>query len=210
MGRRLITLLRWTLRRLENAAPSEAVEAHASKAPDYPWYTVVQGDDLEQGDILESCPVFVPPADLDVTINTPNLVFEWQERDLIVMTQSCDLGKGHEGKTEDVLLCAVWKRSELPPSLSKDSEMENARKGRFPALHVLAASALPNFEREVRVVDFKRVYSLPVAFVRKRASGGQRLRLLPPYREHLSQSFARYFMRVGLPIDIPSFTAKKK
>jgi hypothetical protein len=28
-------------------------------------------------------------------------------------------------------------------------------------------------------------------------------RLLPPYREHLSQSFARYFMRVGLPVDIP-------
>ena len=38
----------------------------------------------------------------------------------------------------------------------------------------------------------------------------RRLRLLPPYREHLSQSFARFFMRVGLPIDTPSFTAKKK
>ena len=31
-----------------------------------------------------------------------------------------------------------------------------------------------------------------------------RKRLLPPYREHLSQSFARYFMRVGLPTDIPA------
>jgi hypothetical protein len=28
---------------------------------------------------------------------------------------------------------------------------------------------------------------------------------MPPYREHLSQAFARYFMRVGLPSDIPSF-----
>jgi hypothetical protein len=37
-----------------------------------------------------------------------------------------------------------------------------------------------------------------------------RLRLLPPYREHLSQSFARFFMRVGLPVDIPSFTSKKR
>ena len=25
----------------------------------------------------------------------------------------------------------------------------------------------------------------------------------PPYREHLAQAFARFFMRVGLPIDIP-------
>jgi hypothetical protein len=29
--------------------------------------------------------------------------------------------------------------------------------------------------------------------------------LLPPYREHLSQAFARFFMRVGLPVDIPPF-----
>lgn len=33
----------------------------------------------------------------------------------------------------------------------------------------------------------------------------KRLRLLPPYREHLAQAFARSFMRVGLPIDIPVF-----
>ena len=31
------------------------------------------------------------------------------------------------------------------------------------------------------------------------------LRLLPPYGEHLSQAFARFFMRVGLPVDIPPF-----
>ena len=37
---------------------------------------------------------------------------------------------------------------------------------------------------------------------------GQRLRLLPPYREHLGQAFARYFMRVGLPVDIPPFKNK--
>jgi len=32
-----------------------------------------------------------------------------------------------------------------------------------------------------------------------------RLRLLPPDREHLAQAFARFFMRAGLPIDIPEF-----
>jgi len=49
------------------------------------------------------------------------------------------------------------------------------------------------------------VFSLPVRFVRKKAADGRRLRLLPPYREHLSQAFARFFMRVGLPVDIPAF-----
>jgi hypothetical protein len=29
--------------------------------------------------------------------------------------------------------------------------------------------------------------------------------LLPPYREHLSQAFARFFMRVGLPVEVPPF-----
>jgi hypothetical protein len=71
---------------------------------------------------------------------------------------------------------------------------------------MLAACELPGLERGVRVVDFRQLFSLPLAFVRKRAAlAGPRLRLLPPYREHLAQAFARYFMRVGLPIDIPPF-----
>ena len=127
------------------------------------------------------------------------------------MSQSCDLVKGRT-KVDDVLLCAVWKRSEFkePSPLATDKGMEEARKLRLPSFHVLAASNLPGFEREVRVVDFRRVHSLPFPFVREKAAMAKHLRLLPPYREHLSQSFARFFMRVGLPIDIPAFTGKKK
>ena len=35
----------------------------------------------------------------------------------------------------------------------------------------------------------------------------QRLRLLSPYKEHFAQSFARFFMRVGLPRDAGAFAA---
>jgi hypothetical protein len=31
---------------------------------DYPWYALTSGDHLEQGDILESCTVFLPPDEL--------------------------------------------------------------------------------------------------------------------------------------------------
>ena len=56
------------------------------------------------------------------------------------------------------------------------------------------------------MVDFRNVYGVPFGFLEElSASRGERLRLLPPYREHLSQAFARFFMRVGLPTDIPSF-----
>ncbi len=182
----------------------------ATLVPRYPWFGVVSGDDIEQGDILEGCPVFQPPDDLTVkaTEELSTATFMWNERDVIVMTQSCDLVKGQEKGVDDVLVCVIWKRSELTGHLAKIEGMEDARKGRLPACHLLAASEVSGFEREVRVVDFRKVYSLPVGFVRKRAAMCKRLRLLPPYREHLSQSFARFFMRVGLPVDIPAFKKK--
>ena len=59
---------------------------------------------------------------------------------------------------------------------------------------------------DIRIVDFHEVFSLPRNFLENWLSyQGARPSLLPPYREHLSQAFARFFMRVGLPIDIPRF-----
>jgi hypothetical protein len=55
---------------------------------------------------------------------------------------------------------------------------------------------------ELRVVDFRNVFSLPFDFLKSYCAEGERLRLLPPYREHLSQAFARFFMRVGLPVPV--------
>jgi len=53
------------------------------------------------------------------------------------------------------------------------------------------------------VVDFKNVYSINRSTLNDTVKNlKNRIRLLPPYREHLSQAFARYFMRVGLPQDI--------
>ena len=89
------------------------------------------------------------------------------------------------------------------PILADDPWAERRGRHRY---HLLAASDLRDQTRELRVVDFRRVYSLPLTFVRERAARtGERLRLLSPHREHLSQAFARYFMRVGRPQDIPPF-----
>ena len=53
------------------------------------------------------------------------------------------------------------------------------------------------------VTSKKDIFSVPVHLASSTAKrNGKRLRLCPPYREHLSQAFARYFMRVGLPINI--------
>ena len=54
------------------------------------------------------------------------------------------------------------------------------------------------------VVDFHYVYTAPTSYVKQHAAqSGKRLRVCPPYKEHLAQAFARFFMRVGLPADIP-------
>ncbi len=55
-----------------------------------------------------------------------------------------------------------------------------------------------------RVVDFSDVYTLPRNFLESllETRDQSRLRLRPPYREHLSQAFARFFMRVGLPTGV--------
>jgi hypothetical protein len=170
----------------------------------YPWYGVVQAQDLAQSDLFDRCPVFLPRADM--VEPWEEAAFSWQERDVIVMTQTCDLVPEREKVTE-VLLCAAWSRSDLNSGyLATPRGLEDARRGNLPGYHLLAPCDLADNAREFRIVDFRRIYSLPVAFFRQRADRtGKRLRLLPPYREHLSQAFARYFMRVGLPLDIPPF-----
>jgi len=56
------------------------------------------------------------------------------------------------------------------------------------------------------VVDFHHLYVLQRGVVVEHAvSLGPRLRLESPYREHLAQALARYFMRVGLPHDAVAF-----
>lgn len=167
--------------------------------PFYPWYAVVSGSDIQQGDILPQCPVFSPPQNIE---STGEAEITLTRRDVIIMTQSCDLDRD---KSLEVLLCGLYQRSQIPAThkLAKIDNLEHTRKGNMPAFHLLAGCDLDGFERELTIVDFRRVYSLPFEFIQRQAAHNLHLRLLPPYREHLSQSFARFFMRVGLPVDIP-------
>ena len=82
---------------------------------------------------------------------------------------------------------------------SCDIEQNKAR-----SYHLISDSTFNDVVLPVSVVDFHEIYSAPTAQVREFVSHGTpRLRLCPPYKEHLAQAFARFFMRVGLPINIP-------
>jgi hypothetical protein len=175
--------------------------------PNYPWYSIVSGSDLEQGDILFGSPIFEIPAGAAQGGRYPVRI---REQNVIILTQSCDLAVRADGTShvDDVILCPLYSRDELREDriYSKSQGWEDARKGRHNGYHVLNRCDLTGHEFDFMLVDLRRVYSLSVDFVREfAASQGERVRLLPPYREHLSQSFARFFMRVGLPVDIPPF-----
>jgi hypothetical protein len=174
-------------------------------ATDFRWYEIVDGGDpILQGDFISNCPVVVPVPDLkkDSEVRT-----EVQEFDVVIMSQSCDLA---QGKIDLVQVCPVWSLTEFcerGDNFFKSRQGKNElRKGNTPGYHLMKECDLKGFETEHLVADFRSVYGVPLKQLREIARlQGNRKRLLPPYREHLSQAFARFFMRVGLPTDIPEF-----
>jgi hypothetical protein len=170
------------------------------------WYDIVGHDDsLQQGDFLRDCPVIVPST----AVTPGKVVAEAVEYDVVVMSQSCDL---KYKKLEIVLVCPIWNLSDFckrSTHYQKDEAKEALRRGYAPGYHLLNKCDISGFESDYTVVDFRAVYGVHVDFLNKLVQAkAQRLRLLPPYREHLAQAFARFFMRVGLPVDIPAFSRR--
>ncbi len=129
--------------------------------------------------------------------------------DVIVVSQSCDIAADQKSDMWLVALCPVWRLSEAGQAnafLKSSYGKEECRRGNLPGYHMIAGLEHPNCSREISVVSFREIWSLPLDFVRRFAgSQGLRPRMKSPFREHLSQALARYFMRVGLPSEVPSF-----
>jgi len=159
---------------------------------------------LQQGDFIPDCPIVVPP---DTIKEGEKTEIELKQIDSVILLQSCDLVNN---KVEIVLVCPFYPLNTFIESLpeeqtrskkAKDKIKQNLKNGFLPGYHLLSKN--DDFFDDHQVVDFRNVYGIQKETLCKLAVElGQRIRLLPPYREHLSQAFARYFMRVGLPQDI--------
>ena len=180
--------------------------------PDAPdWYEVTQGRELLQGDLLRACPIprvlgleqwpLRPGQPLDVDI-TPE--------DVVLVSQSCDLAND---KIHDVVLAQVldWQVA-CRALIAQGNTFARSRQfrralvaGNIPSLSLLhKRDSAPTLAWSI--VDFHRLFVLPKAVLTAVAqAAGPRLRLRSPYREHLAQALARYFMRVGLPHDAQAF-----
>lgn len=170
------------------------------------FWTKVTGKGLAQGDLLPGCLVPQFGADFGTAGEGAAENLGLSESTLIIVTQSCDL---ENGKVELVALCPTHTLDEFAavnPKYKNHKEWDNVRKGRVEGLHMLGSPTNPDDNSSALVVDFGQIFSLPPAYLEKKAEGlGERLRLDSPFLEHFSQSFARYFMRVGLPSQIPAF-----
>lgn len=135
--------------------------------------------------------------------------------DTVVMTQACDL---EHDKVVNVVLCPhyslgehrrIWEaamreQGQNPSEKAWRSHCEDVREGLVWNLSILNSLKDGPLTIEHRVVEFHEVFTVPRGFLESLLTARKetRLRLLPPYREHLSQAFARFFMRVGLPVAV--------
>lgn len=186
------------------------------------WYEIVSASTrLSQGDIILNCPIlrWTPkPIELEFTQETQLLKsrIEVAQADVIVMTQACDL---EQDKVSDVILCPHISLEKYREYWEKNGEIKEGKKpnakqwtktckdisnGYTWNLAMLNEGSAGEITLTHRVVDFHSVYTVPreILELLLKKRNCSRLRLLPPYREHLSQAFARFFMRVGLPTGI--------
>lgn len=192
---------------------------------DYPWYSVIDPDfSVSQGDILLHCPVPKIEENAEFPFFEGNATFI----DGIVLTQACDLENGR-AKVDNITLCRIVQLKELVQKLmeeqykntpsfdysdlkgkQKDTKrkiIESLRKGEFLDFYLLNkfnSEDFPELNQDYRVVQLRKFYYVPVNSINRIAKQQttNRLRLLPPYREHLSYSYAFNFSRIGLPVDI--------
>lgn len=170
------------------------------------WYkTLNSKSPLTQGDIFFKCPVITPEYKVleDLKEEEPELKATVDEYDVIILSQSCDL---ENDKLKIVLVSPIFtltEFAEFAPEFAGKKKKEKLRQGDFPPYHLLDKPNSKFFPNDYFVVDFHSVYGIPLPYLKElQTKQKRRLTLKSPYKEHLSQSFARYLMRVGLPSSI--------
>ncbi|MCB9767478.1 MAG: hypothetical protein H6752_04720 [Candidatus Omnitrophica bacterium] len=187
------------------------------------WYTSVDPQEsLTQGDLIFECPVASWVQDISESWQGEDgdelaRRVEIFKDDVVVLSQACDL---EHGKITNVILCPhqsiedfkndAWipwmrEKGQNPSEKAWRKYCADIADGFIWNLAILNRIDESGFEcKSHRVVNFHDVYSLPREFVETLLSEERvtRVRLLAPYREHLSQAFARFFMRVGLPVPL--------
>ena len=185
------------------------------------WYEEVGPDEpLLQGDLVPRCTLHSwssEPITIEGTGDTERVKGKVDRllADIVILSQSCDL---EQRKFPLVIVCpsrpldehrSSWvqhQESATKPTNNKawKSHCKAIRDGFVWNLTMLNHRTKGSLTTPHRIVAFHDVNSIPIQYLESLTAhrGEARLRLRSPYVEHLSQAFARFFMRVGLPAAI--------
>ena len=150
---------------------------------------------LDQGDLLDDCPV------ASITANEVGRVaqskFAIDLHRVLAMTQTCDLAMA---KTRSIVVASVFDaQAMIDEGLVKAADVKGPiRAGRSFGVYFLPADSEASLGE--MIVDLRRLHTVGPEFLDAlRLAGKRRLRLLTPYREHLAKHFADTYSRIGLP-----------
>lgn len=166
---------------------------------------------VDQGDVFHSVPFFELYTEIEYNNIEVKLVkFPYA----IVMTQACDL-KQYKNDLVSVLVIPVYnledfiicKHTENLGYITKDSFTKSTEKKSNSKYELLINNKNPRYHYFYfedsklpveMVADFKHYFSVSIQHLRKNANN-KLYTLRSLYREHLSQRFAFYLSRIGLP-----------
>lgn len=176
---------------------------------------------MTQGDIILSLGVPILRATND---EFPYFESGYTEEDVIVLTQACDM---ENRKTKSVTLCRIGTLNDALEKHFYDEHIkqnktatdfdfskikqstkrkfaDRIRRGDVLDLYLLDKFKDGDLDFPYRVVYLRDSYRLPLETLEAVVENSDMpvLRLLPPYREHLSHNFSFNFARIGLPIDV--------
>ncbi len=150
---------------------------------------------LEQGDIIESCPIMSMPDPAPSALADLKAHIDFQT--VIIITQTCDIANS---KSNVVVVALVFNANELIElGTLKASEVKgNIRSHRVWGLYFLPANDDSGMEE--MLVDLRRLYTINTSVLQQlRVAECRRARLLTPYREHMAKHFADTYSRIALP-----------
>jgi hypothetical protein len=154
-----------------------------------------EDDPIDQGDLIDGCPV-VTVAALDPVNLTGTTAVQGASR-VIVLTQTCDLAN----RKADLAIIAVVRDAPwmVSQGLLKVLDIRGPiRAGRVYGWYFLPKN--PDLGLPEMIVDFRQLHTVRLDLLTELCHRGQRkARVQPLYREHLAKHFADTYSRIGLP-----------
>lgn len=154
-----------------------------------------QDEPIDQGDLIDSCPVVAVTDFVVDQTNTAKVQFDLHRG--LVLTQTCDFANK---KTDSAIVASVFDAQQLiDQQIVKTADVKGPiRASRTWGLYFLPANS--DLGLDEMIVDLRRLHTIRLDLLLALCQAGKRrARLQTPYREHLAKHFADTFSRIGLP-----------